>query len=139
MSDNPEDHELLHYGVLGMKWGRRKDKGNSAVSSTSKADQSDDSKAAENAKAKVAKSGISSLSNKELQNLNERMNLEANYKRLTSNGTPENSKLETGKKAYKTLIDTSRIANEVYKHYESPAVRLLRQQLKKNQQRKYNS
>lgn len=24
MSDNPEDYELVHYGVKGMKWGRRK-------------------------------------------------------------------------------------------------------------------
>lgn len=24
MSDNPEDYELVHYGVKGMKWGRRR-------------------------------------------------------------------------------------------------------------------
>lgn len=23
MSDNPEDYELVHYGVKGMKWGKR--------------------------------------------------------------------------------------------------------------------
>lgn len=26
MSDNPEDYELVHYGVKGMKWGVRKDR-----------------------------------------------------------------------------------------------------------------
>lgn len=26
MSDNPEDYELVHYGVKGMKWGIRKDR-----------------------------------------------------------------------------------------------------------------
>lgn len=24
MSDNPEDYELVHYGVKGMKWGKRR-------------------------------------------------------------------------------------------------------------------
>lgn len=36
MSDNPEDYELVHYGVKGMKWGRRqasKDNNKSQVKS----------------------------------------------------------------------------------------------------------
>lgn len=27
MSDNPEDYELVHYGIKGMKWGRRRPDG----------------------------------------------------------------------------------------------------------------
>ena len=35
MSDNPEDHELLHHGVKGMKWGvRKKSDGTSSGRST---------------------------------------------------------------------------------------------------------
>lgn len=30
MSDNPADYELMHYGVKGMKWGRRKKDNNRA-------------------------------------------------------------------------------------------------------------
>lgn len=77
--------EIIHYGVLGMKWGRRKDRGDSAVSNKSSEDHSsDDAKSASASREKAKTKGLSSLSNKELRDLNERMNLEQNYSRLTS-------------------------------------------------------
>lgn len=80
-----QNEEIIHYGVLGMKWGRRKDRGNSAVSNKSTEDHSsDDAKTASASREKAKTKGLSSLSNKELRDLNERMNLEQNYSRLTS-------------------------------------------------------
>ena len=61
--------ELYHSGVLGMRWGRRKVKRKSSEDYL-------------NAK-KIRKKKISELSNKELQEYNNRKNLEQNYKRLT--------------------------------------------------------
>lgn len=124
--------EVIHYGVLGMKWGRRKDKGNSAVGQSSEDHSSDDAKAATAAKTKAQTTGLSSLSNKELQTLNERMNLEANYKRLTTQGTPEKSAVDKGMAVYNGLKKTADIANEVYRTYNSPAVKMIRESVRKS-------
>ena len=58
--------ELYHYGVLGMRWGRRKAR---------KSTLSDDHLKTQ----KIKKKRISELSNKELQEYNNRKNLERNY------------------------------------------------------------
>lgn len=62
-------NELYHYGVLGMKWGRRK------------ARMSQD---AREVKA-IKKKKISEMSNAELRKLNERQNLERNHRQLNPN------------------------------------------------------
>lgn len=68
---------LAHYGVKGMKWGKRKtDVGASQDSSASTMAR---------AKAKGDKSGVKVLSNKELQTAINRMNLEQQFKRLSVN------------------------------------------------------
>ena len=75
------NQELMHYGILGMKWGVRRNRKQSSSSSSSKKKSSrvsDDY--AEYQKLKSRKP--SSLSNSELKKLNERMNLEQNYRRL---------------------------------------------------------
>lgn len=89
MSDtmNYED-TLEHYGVKGMKWGvRRSDaelsKGKMGKKSDEKpARKSGDAKKAASSKGKASTKGVDSLTNKELKDLNERLNLEANYKRM---------------------------------------------------------
>ena len=58
--------ELYHYGILGMKWGRRKSR------------MSQDAREAKALKKKK----VSEMSNAELKKLNERRNLERNYKNL---------------------------------------------------------
>ena len=63
--------ELKHHGVLGMKWGRGKQP----------RPMSEDAKKAKELKKKK----VSEMSNSELKRLNERMNLEQNYKRLNPN------------------------------------------------------
>lgn len=70
---------LAHYGVKGMKWGRRKPKANAGESKDSK--ESTDARA----RAKGDKSGVKVLSNKELQAAINRMQMEQNFKRLSVN------------------------------------------------------
>lgn len=68
-SDNV-DKFLSHYGIPGMKWGKRK---------ATSGEASDDSRAASEAAGKIKRSGVKSLSNKELQSYITRMKLERQY------------------------------------------------------------
>lgn len=86
---------LAHFGVKGMKWGVRR-KSNTATS--------DDAKAASEAASKAAKGGIKSLSNKELQTLITRMNLE---RQLGNLDTSPSSK-KAGKFVGKLLLEVGR-------------------------------
>lgn len=72
--------ELYHYGVLGMKWGtRRAQKQLSRIDrKAKKGNWSDDAKEA----ARIKTKKISQMSNAELNKLNNRKNLERNYKQL---------------------------------------------------------
>ena len=71
------DDELMHYGVLGMRWGVRRS--GSSGSSRRKRKQINLSEDAENAKT-LKKKKLDEMSNAELRKLNERQNLERNYK-----------------------------------------------------------
>jgi 2'-5' RNA ligase len=70
-----------HYGVKGMKWGVLRDKiqGNAAVKLAS---SSDDHKQASAVKTKAKLVGVNTLSNKELETLIRRMDLEVKFKDL---------------------------------------------------------
>ena len=77
------DNELYHYGVLGMKWGVRRDRSRSGSSGSSirkktSLNLSDDARTAE----KLKKKKLGEMSNAELRKLNERQNLERNYRQL---------------------------------------------------------
>lgn len=77
--------DILHFGVKGMKWGVRKKRGSS--SSSDKGDGktlSPDAEKAHSHKETAKKHGTSALSNKELQELVTRMNLEQQYSRLST-------------------------------------------------------
>ena len=74
-----DNNELKHYGVLGMKWGIRKDRGSSAARRKAKTrGWSKDAKEVHRIKNKK----VSTLTNAELRKANERINLENNYKNL---------------------------------------------------------
>ena len=78
--------ELKHFGVLGMRWGVRNDR-----SSSKAANASEDAKRAAAAKEKIKKTGQASLTNKEMQDLVTRLNLEKQLDKLT---TPQKSKFQ---------------------------------------------
>ena len=75
--------ELYHYGVLGMKWGRRKKSYNT----------SEDSRRVQ----KIRKKHVSEMSNQELSDVNKRLQLESNYRNLKTQSN-------TGKKVLTTVI-----------------------------------
>lgn len=105
-----EENFLSHHGVLGMRWGIRKDRGSSNASkSTSKTESSP--KPTENyTESRVLKSKtIKELSNEDLKKLNERLNLEKQYKDLTKQEVNKgktfvNDALTTGLKQTATTL-----------------------------------
>lgn len=96
-----ETDELYHYGILGMRWGRRKAK------YTSK-----DYRQAKN----IRKKKVSQMTNKELDTVNRRMNLENNYRNLNSQRNV-GKKIVTAFTAGATTITAAVGAYEAYKKY----------------------
>lgn len=78
-----ESAYLEHFGVLGMKWGRRK--GNSSSSRSSRPKKTKFTRDPENAELRlIQKKKPSEMSNAELRKANERLNLETQYRQLNS-------------------------------------------------------
>ena len=78
-----ESAYLEHFGVLGMKWGRRKGKSSSSGSSRSK--KTKRVRDPENAALRrIQKKKPSEMSNDELSRANQRLNLETQYRQLNS-------------------------------------------------------
>lgn len=73
---NQENNALAHYGVKGMKWGVRRNKGRGYSKNTSGW-----SKDAKRVNA-IKKKSISQMSNEELRTVNKRLQLEQEYNRL---------------------------------------------------------
>ena len=71
------DNYLAHYGVKGMKWGVRKDRRGRRKPTASR-----DKREARRLMKQTYKKGTQSLSNKELERLNKRMQLEQSHKEL---------------------------------------------------------
>lgn len=115
---------LAHYGVKGMKWGVRKDRRGGVTTTgrrrkgSSDTPQSNDSKQAQKLKSK----GARALSNKELKALNERLNLEQNYSRMTQ----QKSKIDQGHDYVKSAVGMAKTASEIYNLYQSPMGKAVR-------------
>ena len=105
------NHELYHYGVLGMKWGVRRNR-KSASSSTPNTNikrkrvPSEDHLQAKQLKKKK----LYEMSNKELETLTRRMQLEQNYKNLNRQQISKGQKFvtdiltEVGKETAKNIV-----------------------------------
>lgn len=114
-----KDGELMHYGVLGMKWGRRRAQNHSAKLNrkATKRDWSEDSIDA----AKIRTKSVKQMSNAELKRLNNRNQLEVTYRELRE-------KQNRGKRAIRSFTKTAgtitaiAAAAAVYKKYGTPVV-----------------
>ena len=87
------DNQLTHYGVLGMKWGVRKARGSSSVSTRRK------SKGEE----------LKNISDDELRKKINRMQMEKQYKQLTSKESNAGAKI-----AKDILLNASKVAVTTY-------------------------
>ena len=113
--------ELDHYGVLGMKWGRRKGKSKDSLR-RKLATASEDAKKA----SRIRKKKIYEMSNDELALITRRMSLEANYKTLkkakrsTGRRILEKALEEQGKKALVSgMTAGGKALYAAYKAYKS--------------------
>lgn len=95
--------EIYHHGILGQKWGRRRYQnpdGTLTIAGKKHYKEMGWSKDAQYA-ARLKRKKVSQMSNEELRKLNERKNLESNYKRLNP------SKAKTITKATLATIGTA--------------------------------
>lgn len=122
MSNDPKDHELVHHGIKGMKWGIRKKSDQS--SKKEPLEISSDSMNAMKAKNKLSRKGTQALSNKELQDIITRENLLRQYNRITP------AQKSAGSKVYQGIKTTVKYANEAYNMYNSPAGKMMRETIK---------
>lgn len=91
---------LEHFGIRGMKWGVRRERGSSGtVGGTHGHGTASDAEKAKEFATRAKASGLHTLSNTELQHLVTRQNLEMQYKRLQGN-----SKLDAGTKVAKEVL-----------------------------------
>jgi 2'-5' RNA ligase len=155
MSDAVEN-VLAHYGKKGMKWGVRRDPQTGARPIAVSLDQSkfgkvskanvdrynrkkgyidnpkkpssSDAKRADKAVKKAKKKGLASLSNEELQALNQRLNLEQQYSNLTKNKTNV-ATARKGHNAVKEILAVGITAKTAYDLAKSPAAQALAKKL----------
>lgn len=112
---DPVDDFFAHYGIKGMRWGIRRNRAQLDAGS------SEDAAKANEIRAKVAKSGVSSLSNQEMQHLVQRMNLEQQYARATYSP----SKLMKGKAIVNETLAIGNTMNNVVKFVNSPVGKIM--------------
>lgn len=102
---------LVHFGVKGMKWGQKK---------ATKEEASKDAARAVELRTRAKRSKPKALSNAELQEAINRMQLEQNFKRLAVNEKPavtrfiSSTLLEVGKREVQSAI-TKKVASTIAK------------------------
>lgn len=111
---------LAHHGVMGMKWGVRKGSSRSSSSESKPSAPtraSNDHIQAESHKATLNKHGVKALSNHDLKQLNERMQLEQTYRNLNAQ---KPTKFETGHNQVKKILGVAKTINDIHNTLNSP-------------------
>lgn len=111
--DAIDSEELLHYGVKGMKWGVRRT--DSQLARARGAKPSEDHKKVASYQARAKAGGVKTLSNKEMQAVVNRLNLEQNYKRLNP------STINRGLNTTKSVVGAVGTVSSVIALANSPA------------------
>ena len=127
MAESPEDYELFHYGVKGMKWGVRKSGGgvktsrlerklaeNAAEAKTHSADH----KTAQ----KLRRKPLETMSNDDIRTLNKRLELETNYARLMES----TRKKGTIEKGLDFALGVNKKTDRLATAYNSPTASLVK-------------
>ena len=131
MNDSPEDYELFHYGVKGMKWGVRKKSGGVKTSRlerklAEKAEEakshSSDHKTAQKLRAKP----LATMSNDDIRTLNKRLELETNYARLMES----TRKKGTIEKGLDFALGVNKKTDRLATAYNSPTASLVKKAFK---------
>lgn len=117
---------LAHYGVKGMRWGvRKKDRG-----SSDDGPKSEDARRARDHRSTVKKGGTDALSNKELQELVTRLNLEQQYSRLNAETTTAGKRFVNGSKKFGQSLAKD-LAKDYAKKGAKTGVKFIQELLKK--------
>jgi hypothetical protein len=106
---------LAHFGIKGQKWGVRRSR--SQIDSGASEDHANAKAAREKAR---KGGGTKALSNKELQDLITRANLETQYSKIAP------SKFEKGRNAVGKILATGKTVNDAIAFVNSPAGKILR-------------
>lgn len=116
------EEALAHFGVKGMHWGVRRNRGPAA-------DASEDVKKVAKIKTKLGRGGnTEKLSNKELQDLVTRMNLEKQFSTLQPQST---STLKKTRAFINQTLQDVRTVNDIANFTRSPVGKSLTSQLRK--------
>lgn len=133
LSPDAVDEFLAHYGVKGMKWGVRKSEDSDDGSSSAKKEKpgpSDDVVKVDGHQSVIKAGGTRALSNKELKEVVDRMNLEQQYSTLkTKSGTTVGGKIDKGHEFIKKGAGFGETGVKIYNMVNSPAGTALRKLL----------
>lgn len=121
--DETVDEILEHFGIKGMRWGVRRDRSSSSSTGGKSAPRgkptSVDAARVDKINRKVKTRGVASLSNAELKALNDRINLEQSYSRLTASKS-NIAKMQKGHEAVKQILGVGTTALVAYNLAKSP-------------------
>lgn len=105
---------IAHYGIPGMKWGKRTSRASKASTSSKKKDDEPDDPDYAYTRRTLAKP-MRKISNQELQDLNQRLSLEQNYNKIKNQNRPS-AKVD---KAVKSILAVGATAGGLYALYNS--------------------